>query len=88
MSVVVSYSSAYAVPTQAMRGCFFMNAIKRLYCRAYQLVFRAALPILPYRQPQLLDHLHKIAPLLEQKQVSSGLLHTRDTIVPWLRLAA
>lgn len=51
-----------------------MKAIKRLYCRAYQLVFRAALPILPYRQPGLLDHLREIAPLLEQKQVSSVLL--------------
>ncbi|MGN0991713.1 MAG: iron-containing alcohol dehydrogenase [Candidatus Ventricola sp.] len=51
-----------------------MKAIKRLYCRAYQLVFRAALPILPYRQPQLLDHLREIAPLLREKQVSSVLL--------------
>ena len=51
-----------------------MKAIKRLYCRAYQLVFRAALPVLPYRQPKLLDHLHEIAPLLEAKQVSSVLL--------------
>ena len=51
-----------------------MNAIKRLYCRAYQLAFRAALPVLPYRQPRLLDHLAEIAPLLEQKQISSVLL--------------
>ena len=51
-----------------------MNAIKRLYCRAYQLAFRAALPVLPYRQPRLLDHLAGIAPLLEQKQISSVLL--------------
>ena len=51
-----------------------MNAIKRLYCRAYQLAFRAALPVLPYRQPRLLDHLYEIAPLLEQKQISSVLL--------------
>ena len=51
-----------------------MNAIKRLYCRAYQLAFRAALPVLPYRQPGLLDHLHEIAPLLEQRQISSVLL--------------
>ena len=51
-----------------------MKAIKRLYCRAYQLVFRAALPVLPYRQPRLLDHLAEIAPLLEQKQIASVLL--------------
>ena len=51
-----------------------MKAIKCLYCRAYQLVFRAALPVLPYRQPKLLDHLREIAPLLEDKQISSVLL--------------
>ncbi|MGN0777041.1 MAG: iron-containing alcohol dehydrogenase [Candidatus Ventricola sp.] len=51
-----------------------MKAIKRLYCRAYQLVFRAALPVLPYRQPKLLDHLHEIAPLLGEKQITSVLL--------------
>lgn len=51
-----------------------MKAIKRLYCRAYQLVFRAALPILPYRQPKLLEHLREIAPLLQGRQISSVLL--------------
>ena len=51
-----------------------MKAIQRLYCRAYQLAFRAALPVLPYRQPRLLDHLHEIGPLLEQKRISSVLL--------------
>lgn len=51
-----------------------MKTIKRLYCRAYQLVFRAALPILPYRQPKLLEHLREIAPLLQGRQISSVLL--------------
>lgn len=51
-----------------------MKAIKRLYCRAYQLVFRAALPILPYRRPKLLEHLREIAPLLQGRQISSVLL--------------
>ena len=51
-----------------------MKAIKRLYCRAYQAVFRAALPILPYRQPRLLDGIASIAPLLCEKHVASVLL--------------
>lgn len=51
-----------------------MKATKRLYCRAYQIAFRAALPILPYRQPKLLEHLREIAPLLQGKGISSVLL--------------
>lgn len=51
-----------------------MNPVKRLYCRAFQLVFRAALPILPYRQPKLLDGLKDIPPLLGERAVSSVLL--------------
>ena len=32
-----------------------MNVLYKLFCRAYQAVFRALIPVLPYRQPQLLD---------------------------------
>ena len=32
-----------------------MNPIRKLYCRAFQLVFRIALPFLPYREPKLLE---------------------------------
>ena len=38
-----------------------MNVLYKLFCRAYQAVFRALIPVLPYRQPQRLD-----APQLEQ----------------------
>lgn len=51
-----------------------MNALRRLHCRAFQLVFRAALPVLPYRQPKLLGRLRDIAPLLRQKKIPSVLL--------------
>lgn len=51
-----------------------MNAINRLRCRAFQTVFRIALPFLPYRQPKLLGRLRDIAPLLRQKKVPSILL--------------
>lgn len=30
-----------------------MNPIKALYCRAVQFVLRAALPVLPYREPEV-----------------------------------
>lgn len=53
-----------------------MNAPYRLFCRAFQLAFRAALPILPYREPKPLDGLAAIPPLLAKKNVSSVLLVT------------
>ena len=51
-----------------------MNQMMKIGCRAYQLAFRAALPVLPYTQPKLLDSLSAVAPLLKEKQISSVLL--------------
>ena len=51
-----------------------MHPIRRLGCRAYQLAFRAALPVLPYRQPDLLDTLEEVPPLLSEKGIGSILL--------------
>ena len=53
-----------------------MNPIYRVFCRAYQLVFRAALPLLPYREPVELTGLASIPPLLEEKGIKSVLLVT------------
>ena len=51
-----------------------MNAFGQIFCRAYQLAFRAALPILPYTEPKQLDSLSVVAPLLREKSISSVLL--------------
>jgi len=51
-----------------------MRKISQIFCRAYQLAFRAALPILPYTQPELLDSLSAVAPLLRERNISSVLL--------------
>ena len=53
-----------------------MNKTYAFFCRAFQGVFRAALPILPYREPVQLDGLASIVPLLREKAVSSVLLVT------------
>ena len=53
-----------------------MNKAYAFLCRAYQGVFRAALPLLPYREPVQLDGLASIVPLLREKAVSSVLLVT------------
>ena len=51
-----------------------MHPFSRLGCRLFQLAFRAALPILPYRQPKLLGSLSAIAPLLRAQKIHSVLL--------------
>lgn len=53
-----------------------MNLLKKLYCRAYQVAFHAALPLLPYREPKILPLIDGIAPLLEQAKIRSVLLVT------------
>jgi len=53
-----------------------MNPIKKCYCRTFQIVFRIALPLLPYRDPQLLDGVAAIPPLLREKGLSRVLLVT------------
>lgn len=53
-----------------------MNIFRKLYCRTFQKIFRMALPILPYRQPELFYSTGQILPLLKKKQISSVLLVT------------
>lgn len=53
-----------------------MNIFRKLYCRTFQKIFRIALPILPYRQPELFYSTGQILPLLKKKQISSVLLVT------------
>ena len=57
-----------------------MNIIKRFGCRIYQKVFRLALPLLPYREPEILEGLNKISQLLKEKKCDSVLLVTDKKI--------
>ncbi|MCI6375097.1 MAG: iron-containing alcohol dehydrogenase [Clostridiales bacterium] len=57
-----------------------MNTLSKIGCRAVQLVFRTALPILPYRQPRLLDSLTDVPTLLKQRGVNSILLVADGTV--------
>ena len=51
-----------------------MKRLKKIYCRAYQLCFRLALPVLPYRTPVRLDSVSQIPSLLQRDGVHSVLL--------------
>ena len=57
-----------------------MNKLYAFYCRAYQTVFRAALPVLPYREPVQLNGLSAIVPLLAEKKIASVLLVTDASV--------
>ena len=57
-----------------------MNPLQKAYCRTFQLAFRLALPVLPYREPKQLDGLDSIPPLLGQKGVRSVLLVTDRSV--------
>lgn len=51
-----------------------MNCFKKIYCRAYQLGFRIAMPFLPYRVPTQMDGLNEIPQLFNEKGIDSVLL--------------
>lgn len=53
-----------------------MNIIKKIYCRAYQIAFHAALPVLPYREPEVLSGIDEIPSLLAKLNKKSILLVT------------
>ena len=53
-----------------------MNVLKKSYYRAYQSAFHAATPLLPYREPKIMNSTQKIAPLLKCKGITSVLLVT------------
>lgn len=53
-----------------------MNIFKKIYCRVFQTAFRVILPVLPYREPQILNSTLDIKEQLKNKGVSSVLIVT------------
>lgn len=53
-----------------------MLIFKRIYCRIFQTAFRAAIPLLPYRKPEIIEGFQELIPMLEDKKISSVLLVT------------
>ena len=53
-----------------------MNPIMTCYCRAFQLVFRLAMPLMPYREPERLEGIQALPPLLDRLGICSVLLVT------------
>lgn len=53
-----------------------MNFFKKFYCRTFQTVFKWALPILPYREPEILKSDEELVNIILQKKVKNVLLVT------------
>lgn len=58
-----------------------MNLIQHIYCRAYQGAFHAALPFLPYREPEILHRCEELSDTLKQQQIKKILIVTDPGIV-------
>ena len=53
-----------------------MNILIKCYCRGFQLAFRLAMPLLPYREPERFDSIRALPPLLKRLKIRSVLLVT------------
>lgn len=53
-----------------------MNVISKIFCRTLQIAFRAAMPVLPYREPECYGAIAALERPLKQKHIHSVLLVT------------
>ena len=58
-----------------------MNVIKACYCRVVQFVLRAALPILPYREPEIFRSCNELSSVFAKKRIQRVLIVTDAGIV-------
>ncbi len=58
-----------------------MNVVSKLFCRAFQIAFRAALPILPYREPETVPSCDALDTVFSENETSSVLIVTDEGIV-------
>mgnify|MGYP004689708897 FL=1 len=58
-----------------------MNPIKAIYCRTVQAVLRAALPVLPYREPQVFHSCGELSTVFQKENIHRVLIVTDAGIV-------
>lgn len=58
-----------------------MNPIKTIYCRSVQAVFRAALPVLPYREPEIFRSYAELGTVFARHRIQRVLIVTDEGIV-------
>lgn len=57
-----------------------MNIFKKTYCRIFQICFRAALPVLPYRNPKIHETVRNVPDILKKHNLYKPLIVTDKTI--------
>ena len=57
-----------------------MNVFKKFYCRVFQFVFKVALPILPYKDPKIIDKTEDIAAVVKANGKTKPLIVTDKTV--------
>ena len=57
-----------------------MNIFKKIYCRTFQFCFRIALPLLPYRQPEILEKNDDVINVLKLNNIKNVFLVSDKTI--------
>jgi len=58
-----------------------MFFVKSLYCRIFQGVFHIALPLLPYREPEIINSCKELGSILTKEKITSVLVVTDKGIV-------
>ena len=58
-----------------------MNIFSKVYCRVYQTIFKWLIPILPYREPTILDNILDIKNVLEEKQINNVLIVADEYLI-------
>ena len=58
-----------------------MNIFAKIYCRVFQSAFRMALPVLPYREPEIIRSCAEIGKVAKKEKISSVLIVTDKGIV-------
>ena len=68
-----------------------MNPMKKVFCRNFQFILRCALPVLPYRDPRVVNSVENIPQCLKEKKiqnvliVTDGFLHLSGMLEPMKR---
>lgn len=58
-----------------------MNPFFKAYCRAFQTCFKLALPILPYRSPEIIEHISDIPAVMAKDGLKKPLVVTDGVIL-------
>ena len=57
-----------------------MNIFAKMYCRTYQTIFKWLIPLMPYREPEILDSVLKVKDVLSTNNIHKVLLVTDSGI--------